>query len=81
MKKMVRYPCNGYCVSSSQSIDKQLFSKFPADPNYVFSNRSQHKSAKLCTLCSLVFSVPQWLKNPKDFILILNYSTTFALIY
>jgi len=34
MKRMVRYLCSGYCVNSIQSIDKQLFSDFPADPSY-----------------------------------------------
>jgi hypothetical protein len=32
MKRMVSYPSIGYCVTSRQSIDKQLFSYFPADP-------------------------------------------------
>jgi hypothetical protein len=32
MNIMASYPCIGYCVRSRQSIDKQLFSYFSADP-------------------------------------------------
>jgi hypothetical protein len=37
MNSMIKYPCICNCVNSRQSIDKQLFSYFQADPTYLFS--------------------------------------------